>query len=61
MMSVGGVELVGPLPDALQTETIYAAGILIASRQPEAAKSLIAYLRTPAAAAVLRAKGLEPR
>jgi molybdate transport system substrate-binding protein len=61
ILSVDGVDLVGPLPDALQTETVYAAGILVTAEQPEAAKSLVAFLRTPAAAAVLRAKGLEPR
>jgi molybdate transport system substrate-binding protein len=61
ILSVDGVDLVGPLPDALQTETVYAAGILTAAEQPEAAKSLLAFLRTPAAAAVLRARGLEPR
>jgi molybdate transport system substrate-binding protein len=61
ILSVDGVDLVGPLPDALQTETVYAAGILAAAEQPEAAKALLSFLRTPAAAVVLRAKGLEPR
>jgi molybdate transport system substrate-binding protein len=61
ILSVDGVDLVGPLPDALQTETVYAAGVLAAAQQPEAAKSLVAFLHTPVAAAVLRSKGLEPR
>lgn len=61
ILSVDGVDLVGPLPDALQTETVYAAGILAAADQPEAAKALLIFLRMPAAAPVLRAKGLEPR
>ena len=61
ILSVDGVDLVGPLPDALQTETVYAAGILAAAGQPEAAKALLAFLRTPVAASVLRSKGLEPR
>ena len=61
ILSVDGVDLVGPLPDALQTETVYAAGgILTAAEQPDAASTLLAFLRTPAAAAVLRARGLEP-
>jgi molybdate transport system substrate-binding protein len=60
ILSVDGVDLVGPLPAALQTETVYAAGILATAEDVEAAKSLIVFLRTPAAAVVLRAKGLEP-
>ncbi len=59
-MSVDGVELIGPLPDGLQTVTIYAAGILAKAEQPDAARTLVAFLRTPAAAAVFRARGLEP-
>jgi len=61
ILSVDGVELVGPLPDALQSVTVYSAGVLATAEQPDAAGLLIAFLRTPAAAAVLRAKGLEPR
>ena len=60
ILSVDGVDLVGPLPDALQTVTVYSAGILAEAEQPDAAKMLIEFLRTPAAAAVFRAKGLEP-
>jgi molybdate transport system substrate-binding protein len=61
ILSVDGVDLVGPLPDALQTETVYAAGILVAAEHPDAARALLAFLHRPAWAAVLRAKGLEPR
>jgi molybdate transport system substrate-binding protein len=60
IMSVDGVELVGPLPDALQTVTVYAAGILTSAEQPDAAKALVAFLMRPASAAVLRDRGLEP-
>ena len=59
ILSVDGVELVGPLPDDLQTVTVYAAGILVKAEQPDAAGALVAFLRTPAAAAVFRARGLE--
>ena len=59
ILSVDGVELVGPLPDDLQTVTVYAAGVLVKAEQPDAAGTLVAFLRTPAAAAVFRARGLE--
>jgi molybdate transport system substrate-binding protein len=61
ILSVDGVDLVGPLPDALQTITVYSAGVLATAEHPDAAKALVEFLMTPAAAAVLRAKGLEPR
>jgi molybdate transport system substrate-binding protein len=60
IMSVPGVDLVGPLPEALQTATIYSAGVLTKADQPDAAAALIKFLQTPAAAAVYRAKGLAP-
>jgi molybdate transport system substrate-binding protein len=60
IMSVDGVELVGPLPDALQSVTVYSAGILANAQQPDAANALVEFLRTPPAVEVLRAKGLEP-
>jgi molybdate transport system substrate-binding protein len=60
ILSVGGVDLVGPLPDALQTETVYSAGILATAGEPDAAQALIDFLRTPAAVAVLRQNGLAP-
>jgi molybdate transport system substrate-binding protein len=55
-----GVELVGPLPPALQVYTVLPAAVGTNARNPDAAKALLAFLATPAAVAVLKAKGLEP-
>ena len=55
-----GIEIVGPLPDELQLVTILSAGIGVAGKEPETVKAFIAYLSTPEAIAVIRAKGLEP-
>ena len=60
IMSVDGVDLVGPLPDELQSVTVYSAGLLAKAALPDAAQALILFLRTPEAVVVLRAKGLEP-
>src|SRR5215468_11210114 len=60
IMSVAGVELVGPLPDELQTVTTYVAGIPATASQPDVALAFIKFLITPSAAAVYREKGLEP-
>ncbi len=55
-----GVELVGPLPAELQVYTVLAAAVATAAKEPTAAKALLRFLTTPASAAVLKAKGLEP-
>ena len=55
-----GIDIVGPLPAELQYVTTLSAGVGAAGKAPDAVKAFIAYLRTPEAAAVIRAKGLEP-
>jgi molybdate transport system substrate-binding protein len=57
---VAGVEIVGPLPEDLQTKIGFAAGLSASTRQPEAAKALIRFLSAPAAAATLKKNGVEP-
>jgi molybdate transport system substrate-binding protein len=55
-----GAELAGPLPPEVQLYTDFAAAIGVKAQQPDAAKALIAFLRSSAVAAVLKAKGLDP-
>jgi molybdate transport system substrate-binding protein len=57
---VPGVDVVGQIPEQLQTKIGFAAGLSTAAKQPEAAKGLIEFLSAPSAAATLRAKGVEP-
>jgi molybdate transport system substrate-binding protein len=57
---VPGVDVVGPIPEELQTKIGFAAGLSASTKEPEAAKALIRFLSAPAAAATLRAKGVEP-
>lgn len=54
------LELVGPLPPGLEKVTIIAAGIMTTSAYPEASRSLIQFLKSPAAMSVIKAKGMEP-
>ena len=54
-------ELLGPLPAELQQVTVFTAGVGTASKQAAAAGAFIAYLKSPAAASVIKAKGLDPR
>jgi len=60
LLSVRGVELVGPFPPELQRYNLFTAGVATAAEQPEAAKALIKFLTSPAAVAVIKAKGMEP-
>ena len=59
ILAAPGVELVGPLPAAIQNYTLFAAGIAASSKQQEAGKALIQFLSSPAAAAVLKAKSFD--
>ncbi len=58
---IAGIDLVGPLPPDLQKITIFSAGIVVGAREPEAAKALIAFLASSAAADAIRESGMEPR
>ena len=60
LLSTKGVQIVGPLPGELQNWLVNTAGVSAAAKEPDAAKALIKYLATPEAAAVIRAKGMEP-
>ena len=57
---VPGIEIVGPLPADLQESTVFSTAIMGGVREVEASKALITFLRTPEAAAVIKAKGMKP-
>jgi molybdate transport system substrate-binding protein len=55
-----GVELAGPFPAELQQELVFTSAVAADSKEADAAKAFIAFLTTPAAAAVIKAKGMNP-
>jgi molybdate transport system substrate-binding protein len=59
LMHIAGTEIVGPLPGDLNMVTTFAAGVGVDSENSEAAKALVAFLHSPEAAVVFRAKGLD--
>jgi len=59
LRAVHGVTIVGPLPEAIQSYTVYAAGIPTAAQRPVAARALLDQLRGPAAVRALTLRGLE--
>lgn len=60
LLAVPGVEVVGPLPPQVQSYVVLTAGVGAQATEPETAAAFIRFLTTPAAAAVVRSKGLEP-
>jgi molybdate transport system substrate-binding protein len=55
-----GVELAGPFPGELQNDLVFTAAIAADTKEAEAAKAFIAFLQTPAATAIIKAKGMNP-
>jgi molybdate transport system substrate-binding protein len=55
-----GVEIAGPFPAELQNDLVFTSAVAADTKEAEAAKAFITYLKTPAAAAVIKAKGMEP-
>jgi len=60
LLPVPGIELVGPLPPDVQEITVFSAGLHARAPHPDAARALVKHLTAPAAAAVIRKKGMEP-
>ena len=60
LLPVKGIEFLGPLSADVGHVTVFAGGIHAAAAEPRAARALMQYLASPAAAPVLRAKGMEP-
>ena len=55
-----GIEIVGPLPADLQDPVVFAAAIMAGARDIEASRALIVFLlRTPEAAAAMRAQRMD--
>ena len=55
-----GVEIAGQFPDGLQQDLVYTAAQSVNARDAVAAKAFMDYLKTPEAAATIRAKGMRP-
>jgi molybdate transport system substrate-binding protein len=59
IVAAPGVDLVGPLPTAIQHYTLFASGIVASSREQDAGHAFAAFISSPEARAVWQAKGFE--
>ena len=60
LMPVKGIDFLGPLPQEIQHTTVFSGGVHAKSAQPQLARELLKFLKTPGVAPVLREKGLQP-
>ena len=60
LLPVAGINVVGPLPDAVQLVTVFSAGIFANASEPRAARMLVERFTDNAARPHYTGKGLEP-
>lgn len=60
ILSVPGAQLVGPIPEEVQSYIVFTAAVAVNSTNQEGARDLEAFLRSPAAIATIKAKGMIP-
>jgi len=60
LIHLSGIEVLGPLPPAVQILTTFSGAVSARARSPEEARALLAFLASPDAAAAKRRQGMEP-
>jgi molybdate transport system substrate-binding protein len=59
LLNLSGIEVIGPLPPAIQSITIFSGGVAVTSANADAARALLEYMASPAASAVKQRHGME--
>ena len=60
VLTAPGVDIVGPFPAKYQQELVFPAALAVDTKQKDAAKAFIDFIMSPAAAVVVKAKGMTP-
>ena len=60
LMSLPGIDVLGPLPDAIQIITTFSGGVSVTSTQADAARALLDFMASPATAETKRRNGMDP-
>jgi molybdate transport system substrate-binding protein len=59
MLEGKGLKLVGPLPEQIQSNTAYSAGVMTEAADADAAREFIQYLGTPPVKALFASAGYD--
>ena len=60
LIHLQGIDVVGPLPAAIQIITTFSAGICTGSKQAATVRAMLDFMQSPQADAAKRAQGMEP-
>jgi len=60
VLTAPGIDIVGPFPAKYQQELVFPAALAVDTKQKEAAKAFIDFIKSPAATVVVKAKGMTP-
>jgi molybdate transport system substrate-binding protein len=60
LMNLPGIDVLGPLPPAIQTLTVFSGGVCAASTSQPQARALLDFLASPATAQLKRQHGMAP-
>lgn len=60
LMDLPGIDVLGPLPDAVQITTVFSGGVAATSRQADAVRALLAFLASAPTAPAKLACGMAP-
>jgi molybdate transport system substrate-binding protein len=59
LMHLEGIDVIGSMPSGLEIVTTFSGGVCTASRQPDAARALLDYIRSPAVDGIRRRHGMQ--
>ena len=59
VIAAPNVDLVGPLPAAIQSFTSFSGAITTSSQQPQSARAFLRFISSPSAMSMMKAKGFE--